>query len=80
MRVAINIVAKNYPKAVELFCMIGMMPGGVFESNEIQDFKGIWKNDNYHGLIWELENAGLIKKKKFYPNIELFENTTNQNQ
>ncbi len=51
MKVAINIVAKNYPKAVELFCMIGMMPGGVFESNEIQDFKGIWKNDNYHGLI-----------------------------
>ena len=31
MRLAINNVAKNYPEAVKLFYMIGMMPGGVIE-------------------------------------------------
>jgi hypothetical protein len=35
MRLAINDVAKNQPEAVKLFCMIGMMPGGVIECNEI---------------------------------------------
>ena len=42
MRLAINNVAKNHPEAVKLFYMIGMMPGGVIECKEIQDFNGIW--------------------------------------
>jgi hypothetical protein len=35
MGLSIGHVAKKNPEAVKLFCMIGMMPGGVIESDEI---------------------------------------------
>ena len=75
MRLAINNVAKNHPEAVKLFYMIGMMPGGVIECKEIQDFKGIWQNENYHLLISKLEDADLVKKKFYNANNILKEHT-----
>jgi len=47
----INMNAKN-PKAVELFCLIGLMPGGV----TTDDLKELWALD-WFGHVTELINA-----------------------
>ena len=46
-----NIEAKS-PEAIELFCLIGLMPGGVTKD----DLKELW-GQNWYGDVVVLENA-----------------------
>ena len=57
---------KKSPKAVELFCLIGLMPGGVTQD----DLKELWNREkqDWFGFIQELINAQLVQKKS-YPHI-----------
>lgn len=51
----INMNAKN-TKAVELFCMIGLMPGGVIKN----DLKELWGQD-WLMLLTELTASKLVQ-------------------
>ncbi len=54
---------KKSPKAVELFCLIGLMPGGVTQ----EDLKELWDKEkqDWFGFIQELINAQLVQKKSY---------------
>ena len=47
------------PEALNLFCLIGMLPGGVSES----DLSILWKSGHWVPLIEHLRRASLIVEK-----------------
>ena len=48
------------PKALELFCLIGLMPGGVSE----ETLEVLWGSDCYlHNLLISLTDAQLVQIK-----------------
>jgi len=59
MDASIQHMKRQHPEALELFCLLGLIPGGITEA----DLTIIWQSDEWINLAELLRKASLLKEK-----------------
>ena len=59
IQASINSLMDKNPEAVRLFCLIGMMPGGL----QRDDLAELWPQEDWLGHLNKLTDSSLVQKK-----------------